>query len=108
MSQRIGRTVIDEGAEFEVIWPCAETAYVPPAELAPRLVTRRIPTYPEGRQILMELLEQQPAWRTKELASESMLPHAMFWALIQHLKRNNLTMRPDRGWVALRRVSVAA
>lgn len=109
MSQRIGRTVEDEGAEFEVVWPCAEAPCQPlPEPVQTRAVTRRIPTYAESRQLMMALLEQQPTWKTKELLAESMLPQAMFWAIIQHFKRNHLTVQPDRGVVGLRRVLVAA
>jgi hypothetical protein len=110
MSKRIGRTVVDEGGdEFLVVWPCAETALTRPApplerEDEARLVT----TYAEGRRILLELLEQQATWRTKELLAEAMLPQAMFWALLQTMRRNGTTVNPDRGWVGLRRVTVAA
>jgi hypothetical protein len=109
MSKRIGRTVIEGDEQFEVVWPRAEEVFVPRVTYQPLTFNDRpIPTYAEGREILMKLLEQQTTWRTKELLAEAMMPQAMFWALLQHFRRHRLTIAPDRGWVSLRRVSVAA
>jgi len=109
MSKRIGRTVVDGDAEYEVVWPRPEDVYERPAlPFDPLYRGRSVPSYAEGRQILLGLLEQQATWRTKELLAESMLPQAMFWAILQYFRRRNETIAPDRGWVSLRRVSVAA
>ena len=107
MSKRVGRTVVDDGVTFEVMFPCADVYLQAPKPL-PCEPWVAIADHRGCRERLLFLLAQEASWSVMELRHECNAKPSVFYAAMQNLRRNGTTVHPQRGVVQLRRRQEAA
>ena len=107
MSKRVGRTVVDDGVTFEVMFPCAAPA-VQTAKPLPCEPWVAIEDHRGCRVRLLSLLAEQEVWKVRDLRKEANVKPSIFFAAVQNLRRSGRTVHPERGVVRLVRAKVAA